>query len=403
MTDHHPTFAPSSWGRIEACPDSTTQIARSGLAKADTGGAGAKRGTKLHKRTLVTGEVDDLSEFDRKAVELSRDWLSEKRSAAAESIFDFGEAHTEERVSILDSRGELMTFGTVDRFWIGRASGSSNGYAALVCDLKFHPTGSIPEREAMLQLLAYSIGLMQEHDLSLVLAYLYAPHGPAEWHFSLERDDLPRFLEIAERLQSHTARALDDYGDRELDLRAGPHCQYCPALATCPAAERNLATVSEDLFALVLDDDGKWVVGDDRLFAEKWAQIKAAKALVKKFEDTAKEALGRSESEFLELREKAGNRYFPGAVPMAEDLPDEIREHITDEDIEALLKLSVGDLEGRFKDKFAAANGNRRGTKQEGARIFRKAMAELIAQGDPTYSVQFKRGKADAWKELPKD
>ena len=85
-----------------------------------------------------------------------------------------------------------------------------------------------------LQLLAYAIGVMQEFHVARVDAFAFAPHGPAEWKFSLERTDLDRFVELAEDLAARTTREIADR--KPLDLRSGRHCQYCPALATCPTA-----------------------------------------------------------------------------------------------------------------------------------------------------------------------
>ena len=75
-----------------------------------------------------------------------------------------------------------------------------------------------------------------------------------------------------------------------------------------------------------------------------------------------------------------------------------VRQHITVEDIEALLKLSVGDLEARFASNYARAHGNQRGRKKEGVGVFRKAMTALVGQGEPSHSVQFRKGRTDAWK-----
>ena len=393
---HHPTFAPSSWGRVEACPDSASQIRRAGVESQDTGGAGADRGTKLHERALVTREMEELGTFDRAAVERSIEWLEEKRGALVAAGVEIEEELTERRVTVRSRAGDELTFGTADRFWVARTSDGTR--SAVLVDLKFHPTAELDERGVTLQLLAYGIGAMQEFEVERVNAFAFAPHGPAEWCFTLERADLDGYVQLAEELAARTMR--DAHDEEPLDLRAGRHCQYCPALSTCPAATENALalTEAEPTATPIRVENGKYEIVDDRLLAQRWAEVKAAEAFIAKFKKAVTAALDSCESEYLERREKAGNRYLRGAVPMAEDLPPAVREHITDEDIEALLKIGVGDLESRFAANYARVLGDKRGAKKAAVGIFRKAMTELVAQGEPSHSVQFRKGQTDAWK-----
>lgn len=393
--EHH-ELSPSSWGRFDRCPGSH---ALSKDAPESPAGTGAERGTRIHAAALEGIGVGDLNEYDRSFVYKWNEFIAEEVRVISGEL---GEPTIwkEERIIAWCGR-RPVTFGTMDEihYYPGR-------YAAPVVriyDLKTHPTGELPEHMTMMQGLIYSVGALQRFpDAESATFTAFAPASGKEFIFVLERDKLEEYEEWAGRT-ADAAKATVDLSREELAAGLNPgteQCQYCPAAGICPAiqavAERLPAEIKDQnnslLFPGVEWAQGEGRITDHQALAEFYARLELAARAVDAAKKGIKELMATHDSEFLELKSKAGRKKFIDDPKNKSALPDKIARLLTVDGFAEATTTSVSKLR---KVYIEARRGDM--TAKDAGQEFDALVEDIIDQSAPSVYVAWKSG---ARKEL---
>ncbi len=386
---HHPTAAPSSWGRRILCPGSgEAERLAAALPLPSASSPGAARGTAIHAAAEAAfhaepdpdddddeepSDPDDLSARESEALRSFEEFVSE---AMVELAGEFEtEAYSELRIEIRGVGDAVRSFGTIDRAYVW-TDGDGRGCGALF-DLKTHANGILPPTSTRAQLYAYAIGLAQSFGLDRVNALAFAPHGPTTVrleYFPSEaaaREDVDRIADAAES----TGREL---------VAGWEQCQYCRARPACPEAARNLGERSAILRdmkgnpAIVVTDRGPVVV-DDAALGEFWDALTVAAAQIKAARKSIKLALAAgATSKMLRAVTVRGNRGISGAPPPWFELPEEIQALVDAEKYRTTMKVSVSKL----REAWIAAKIDRDGGKKVKAeKEFWELMEPWVTRG----------------------
>ena len=393
--DHH-ELSPSSWGRFDRCPGSH---ALSKDAPKAVAGTGAERGTRIHAAALEGIGVGDLNEYDRTFVDKWKAFIAEEVRVISNEL---GEPTVwkEERIIAWNGR-KPVTFGTMDEihYYPGR-------YAAPVVriyDLKTHPTGELPEHMTMMQGIIYSIGALQRFpDAHSATFTAFAPASGKEFIFSLERDKLEEYEEWAGRT-ADAAKATADLPREELVAGLNPgaeQCQYCPAAGICPAIQAVAEEITTEVAELpgvplipgVDQGPSGAVITDDQAFAKFYARLELAARAVDAAKKGIKEMMATADSEFLELKSKAGRKKFADDPKNKSALPDKIARLLTVEGFAEATTTSVSKLR---KVYIEARRGDL--TAKDAGQEFDALVEDLIDQAAPSVYIGWKSG---ARKEL---
>ena len=388
--DHH-ELSPSSWGRFERCPGSHALSKDAPEAKA---GTGAERGTRIHAAALEDIGYDELNEYDRGFVDKWKAFIAEEVRIIGGEL---GEPMIwkEERIIAWNGR-KPVTFGTIDEihYYPGR-------YAAPVVriyDLKTHPTGELPEHMTMMQGIIYSVGALQRFpDAHSATFTAFAPASGKEFIFTLERDKLEEYEEWCGRT-ADAAKATVDLPREELvaGLKPGTEqCQYCPAAGICPAIQ----TVAERLPAEIKDQNNsllfpgvEWAQGEGRItdhqaLAEFYARLELAARAVDAAKKGIKELMATHDSEYLELKSKAGRKKFADDPKNKSALPDKIARLLSVDDFAEATTTSVSKL----RKVYIEVRRDGMTAKDAGAE-FDELIADLIEQSAPSVYIGWKSG-----------
>jgi hypothetical protein len=181
----------------------------------------AEQGTKLHAILATPAGIGKLSALDPDEADMvlaCRDTLR-KLLIAQESTYD---EESERKLTLLDSKGEVVTFGTADYVAIG-----TNW--CLVIDWKF---GRLPVSTVSANIQAGMYGAMLEQEYKRP-AKAYVFHARTNQLFEAEHLSPEEAVRIVRTLS----------GNKNPNLTLTPSdeaCTYCPALRHCPAV-RSLA------------------------------------------------------------------------------------------------------------------------------------------------------------------
>lgn len=311
----HHKWGPSAAGRVVACSGSVAM--QEGLPDPTKKKVDADRGHNLHALMESGESPEDLPLKDQQALEFAR--------TIEAMIFEDPNKYpvfAEARVTIYRRNFTPLTFGTPDSHQV-----IPEKSLLIVADYKFGFL-KVPKVELNWQCALYAIGLAQKYGIRYVDFSLIVP--ASHWHDRYTFDTLA--LEMAlEQYEYYTAKTLEP----ELELVAGDHCRYCRACVNCPAFARLFDTELPSNRGAVTPENGA-----DRLFASQMAGH---------FSRLAKQQVLEALEEGMDidgvyLREKQGNRVCSDKSAMREA----VSHTIDGEAFDALLKISVADLEKAF-------------------------------------------------------
>lgn len=269
----HARLSPSGSKRWMACPGSITLEA----AFPNTSSTYADDGTACHSvaadcltsdslvpvdwlgdkvRVNIDNESDRHVLFTPELVEVTAGYVNAIRALAKGH-----ELHVEQRVEFSEFVGVLDQFGTADAIVL-RADGEMGVYD-LKTGFKFVPV------ENNSQLMLYALGAYRQfeltHDIKSIRLGIYQPQhgGLREWVCSVE--DLLAFAAKAKAAAQRVEKAALSYGnfgwsDEAWEaefLHPNPNeidCAFCRAMATCPAARRQVEKTIGAGFDVVVEE-----------------------------------------------------------------------------------------------------------------------------------------------------
>lgn len=216
---HH--HSPSQLKRYHACPG-WRKLAE--LAPPEPPSAFGEEGTLLHERA-VTGNLAGLTAEQANLVDEARALLAELTGGAVA-------VRHEQRLELFKGL-DILTTGIVDVI-----ADRGRNVPALIVDWKFGRVATTHPADN-LQLAAYAAMAMQDLGTDMVEAVVFQPRV---W-------DAPRVMRhvfhgeaaIVATVQHVIARAEAP----GMELHAGDHCRYCPALAICPEQRRQAVALGE--------------------------------------------------------------------------------------------------------------------------------------------------------------
>lgn len=148
-----------------------------------------------------------------------------------------------------------------------------------------------------------------------------------------------------------------------------------------------LATLGAEPVIRLRADGSREIVDHEKLLV-LFTQVKAAEKYLESVKEEIRAAVEECGSETLEIVEESGGREFTCRAPLYEELPDVVREVITDTEYDAILRVSVADAERAFSDAWKAA---KRGTKKEAAELFRGATRHMVEAKPPRKRLRERR------------
>ena len=224
---HHP-FGGSSLLRRALCPGSSAQEQAAPPGKSSDA---ADRGSRCHLG--VSGEIA-LDEFDAEEREQVQRCIAFREELADASC----DVHNEVKLNLYDGKTQL-NYSTVDCVILPRGSSE-----VVIVDWKFY-RGPLSQRGVSVQLYSYLAAAMQTYGRTEGVAWAYNPIDGAKIKIVC--------TELAEAI-GYVRRVIDASLAPDAPLSPGiDQCQYCRALATCPAA----ATLTEETAPAVLEEASK--------------------------------------------------------------------------------------------------------------------------------------------------
>ena len=405
MSKHHETMAPSSWGRVDRCPGSVALSSK--MPDLDEAGPGAQRGTILHAAALEGIGAEDLNEFDRRAVDLYRAFVANTMMDSNADDDAQWATFIEETLLIWGKDG-LASLGTADEIWVNESPGGPIN----IIDLKTHPTGEMPEHSLTCQGIAYSVGALQRWKGACSATFTaFAPYGGREgasYSFTVTRDELPEDAKWGDGMAARGDQAMTaDPDTRCKTLNPGPEQRkYWRAAGICPAIREVNTEVQRGLVerqglppGMHATTSGTLEVHDQRMLAEFYNKMEVAQRALDAAKAHLKTLLAETDSEFLELRERAGRRTFVTEPRHKSDLPSRVARALRKEDYLEATTVSISRLRRVSSDRYAEKKGV---TKAAAGLIFDEVMQEAISRGDPSYSIAWRKG-AKGLLEAPQD
>lgn len=203
---HHPAYSPSGMERIAACPASVRMS--EGLPSLPAS-EDASEGTRLH-RAVSHGEKAGL---DYEQMEL----VDRCNALAMELRGEDGRVYREERISVMGSNFEEITFGTADCLIVRPDK-------LIIMDFKFG-RNEVEEAANNLQLATYAVGAAQMHGVSVVECHVFQPR--INHHSVYTFTDIPAVLSSIENIIEESKSPEWIFNPSEKT------CQYCRAKFSC--------------------------------------------------------------------------------------------------------------------------------------------------------------------------
>lgn len=266
VTDRaHARLAPSASERWIECKSSAAYVEalmHTGALKPRPSGAAAAFGTRCHtiaEELIKYHLIDRKKGLDKNIAELSSD---ERKVVVpyldfvANLIADAELLHADYQLYV-ERKSEIEPphcFGTSDLTFVGYARKRVRGRQDIVDffqTVDFKTGYETVEAEDNTQLLLYAVGQkesMAARELRLSIVQPKASEGELVKHWDLEPDEYQRRnqdVRLSISQAKYYLRRLDESIERkekvnplsfEVDLRAGSHCKWCPAIALCPKA-----------------------------------------------------------------------------------------------------------------------------------------------------------------------
>ena len=389
--DHH-KLSPSSWGRIERCPGS---VALTEDAPKVEAGAGADHGTRIHAAALEGIGYNDLNEYDRTFVDKWKRFIAEEVRVISGELGD-PLVWKEERIIAWSGR-KPVTYGTMDEIHYYR--GIYGAPVVRIYDLKTHPTGELPEHMTMMQGLIYSMGALQRFPDAVSATFTaFAPASGKEFLFTLEREKLDEYEAWAGGI-ADAANAAHELPREELLAGLNPgteQCRFCPAAGICPAiqtvAEEVSAEVAErgtESLPGVRETAGRTEITAAKEFAKFYARLELAARAVDATKKGIKELMATADSDFLELKTKAGRKKFADDPKNKSALPNKIARILTVDDFKDAATVSVSRLRKIFIERRTEAGDI---TAKDAGKEFDELVADMIEQSAPSAHIGWQSG-----------
>ena len=356
-TQKHHKAGPSSLANLEICPQWQSKEGTNEVAE---------KGTFLHNVMEKDIPIEDLDEFDYKAVSWLRETV-DKLTTGAKST------HDELRVNIHDHNNQLLTFGTADKVIYFEEH-------AVLVDYKFGFT-FVDDPEHNIQGLAYGLGILQSNpnlkyvDVYFAMARFHDLLGPQRLYQEKTDEYLLRIHTVIERTKA----------EPPIYNPNTKVCLYCGRQAICPALRDAMLPLLKKYRGNTQDFD---IVGLDKQALEKvedpetLGKLKRLSPILK----AMSEAIDKQAST-MALEEGVLPEGFEIATrqPQAKikepekavKLLKSLYEDIDLEDLLANIKLSAKSFEDTIKAK------SQKGQAAQNIRYFKAALIDAGLMEDP--------------------
>jgi len=215
---------PSALARVSACPGSHALCAW--LPRDDAPRPAADRGTAIHAalQALSLGQHELACERVAALDESAREGIVWTLRALAEAVSIDGDA-----MMLVEAEADCglvadgLTTGHMDLAFV------APWRDGVAIDYKTGQGAHVAPARNNLQTAAYAVALARRYDLAavqVVIAYV------DRRRLDIADLDLAALERAADRIRAVVDAARQPWAP----LRTGPHCCWCPALATCPAA-----------------------------------------------------------------------------------------------------------------------------------------------------------------------
>lgn len=344
--DHH-EFSPSRLEQFRLCPGS--YYMQQGIP--EEGSECAKEGQLLH-HAVATGNMNGLNDEQTAAVQKCLDFIKS-------NIGKGDELFLEQKVSIPDHVGNILTEGTADSIILNPASGK-----AIVIDWKFgyNPVKNVNEN---IQLATYAVGVMHTYGFDKCMAYVFQPRirHESEYQFTNAAAIIDNIQHIIDRAKS-----------RDLILKASESaCRYCLARLNCPAFRLNFQR-------LTACKSGSYDLSDIPTLVSLYDASKEAKSFIAEVESAVKRVIeekGRCGKYVFQITEGARE------VKDLNALYAVVKDYLTPQEFNAVCKITLGKFETMLSEKLiaeASAKGEKL-TKTEAKSRCYGMIAPLISRG----------------------
>ena len=350
MTHHE--FSPSRLEQFRLCPGS--YYMQQGLPEEES--EFAKEGTMLHE-AVAKRCLDGLNDEQATAVQRCLDFL--------DGLIEEGDqVFYEEKITIHDARGELLTEGIADVIIVNPKKDK-----LVVIDWKF---GYSPVKtvNANIQVASFAVGALIRFGFKHCDAYVYQPRIYSMSHY--------RFTN-ADAIISNIGSIIERAKRRDLVLRTSDEaCRYCRARLNCPAFRLNFQRFS----ACKPDYD----LSDIPTLVSLYEASKDAKSFILEVEAAVKRV--------IEEQGRCGNYVFQTSEGAREvkdlnALYATVKDYLTPQEFNAVCKITLGKFETALSEKLiaeAAAHGEKL-TKTEAKKRCYSMIADLITRGNPTKKI----------------
>ena len=238
----HAAFSPSAAARWLACPGSIAVAA----GMSDRAGEDAAQGTVAHQ--LAASAAQGLDPHDLVGTTITAEnfdiEIDTEMAACAQRYAEMlsqlrGERLIETRVTIADD-----CWGTLDAAVISEDR-------AVVLDLKYGRGVTVAVTKNP-QLTLYALGLLRAYPaLKFFTLQIFQPRvREVLTSWSVTADYLREFERniLNPALQAARAYVVMHHVDHAVPLRAGIHCRWCPARATCPELASHAVRMAQHAF-----------------------------------------------------------------------------------------------------------------------------------------------------------
>jgi hypothetical protein len=280
------------------------------------------------------------------------------------------EIHHEHYLELHDDRGLKLTHGWADVIAVWPSEGR-----VTIIDWKFYRS-ELPEEYPLLQGGALAAMAMQQW---------FMPRADVSFYLPFERREYCVQITDLEKTVEQIRWVIERTEDRRMVLQPSAHCRYCPALAWCPAAQRemDLRLVPRE----VTSDEAleRVRLAPPELIFKSIEQAKLAAAVAEAVQSRAKALLHAGMVDEATagyyLQEKAGRR-----LVKPEDLPavwGVLSERLTKDEILHACNLRLTAAEDLWASR--SKNNGLTKTKKEARAELAMLLGELVERGDPSY------------------
>lgn len=354
----HHEFSPSRLNQFFVCPGS--YIMQKGFPE-EPKSPDAEEGTMLHA-CVASGKTDGLNPEQTAAVTFCLDYLENLMKQRAEEGKKVVQLLFEERLTVYDENGEVLTEGIADVVVIYDDQSADN------IDWKFG-RGEVTPVSVNYQTAAYSLAIHQRFGCYQVTAHIVQPRL-----FKYDRYTFDKFpmLQRSIRLCIEAAKS-----ETSIVLRATENgCKYCRAKSICPAFREKFAS-------LVPAESESRDLSNPDILLDWWNKAQ----IVEKFVGQLKQAVTDYCSEHGRLgdwvlKERSGKKEVPNSVELCQRL----NNYISAAEWRSVQTVNLGKLLDILAEKAiqrATAKGEKLTAKK--AREDAETMIDdLIQKGKPT-------------------